>query len=166
MKSKAKAEAFEAEFPWLGKYLPPGEHDYDSAPIDADILDREPSFNSETGNKNRILLLDRSGNLLTEVRGISGWWAEVTITIGRCCRMKQERVSEALERLGETVDAVAFIVFISPKKERQLVYVCVYHTRANTTVAQTWRYLAAKEVVRIRQKIQRALSASEATEVA
>ena len=165
MKSKAKAQAFGAEFPWLGNYLPPGEHDYDSAPVDADILDREPSFNSSTHNKNRILLLDRSGDLLTEVRGISGWWATVTIRVGGFCRMKQERVSEALERLGEKADDVAFIVFISPKN-RQLVYVCVYHTRANTTVAQVWRHLAAQEEARIRQKIQHALSASEATEVA
>ena len=87
------------------------------------------------------------------------WWPTVTIKLGGFSRMKQERVSEALERLGETADDVAFIVFISPQK-RQVVYVCVYYTRANTTVAKVWRYLAAQEEAKIRKKIQHALSAS------
>ena len=165
MRSRAKTQAFGAEFPWVGKFLPPGEHDYNSAPVDADILDRETSFNNSSGKKNRILLLDRSGGLLAEVCGLAGWWPTVTIKLGGFSRMKQERVSEALERLGETADDVAFIVFISPQK-RQLVYVCVYYTRANTTVAKVWRYLAAQEEAKIRKKIQHALSASEATEVA
>jgi len=38
--------------------------------------------------------------------------------------------------------------------------VCVYYTRANTTVAKVWRYLAAQEEAKIRKKIQHALSAS------
>ncbi|MHB1086504.1 MAG: hypothetical protein ACYCZ0_02025 [Minisyncoccota bacterium] len=165
MKKKAKEQAIRTIFPWVDKYLSGGNYRLETASVDDAILDRQPSFNYQTGLKNRILLLSQSGSLLTEVRGITGFVGYLTMKLGGFSRAKQELVSEALERLGVLAEDVAFIVTITPQG-RKSDRVTIYHTRKNTTVAKVWRHLAAQEESKIRQAIQAAMSAEDATVLA
>lgn len=148
MKREANARAFRKFFPWLDGFLPPvpGDYDFNEAPIDADILDQIPCRVSGTRKKHRIFLMSQVGSLLTEVREEidSGWWRRPYVPA--------ENVSQALERLGTAADDVGFIVTVGPTMTG-LFSATVWHTRENTTIAKTWRRLAAQEQARVEKKL-------------
>ncbi len=154
MKAKAKAQGFRAAFPWIDQLFPGENYNFATASVDADILDRVPSFNYPELTKNRITLVSRHGTLMTDVAGVSGIVSALTINFGGFCRQKEELVSEALERLGDAVSDVGFIVVITPRGRHKQTNFTIYHTRENTSIAEVWRRLAAKEEADVRKQIQ------------
>ena len=152
--------AFGVEFPWLNELLPPipGDYDFTEATIDADTLDRQAANIAGMGKRERILIVNARGNLLTEVREAKGFAARGTPFCWPWSHTPAETVSETLVRLGSEADKVAFVVTVTPQATGATC-VTIGHTRGKTTVAEVWRRLAAQEEARVREKLRSALSA-------
>jgi len=164
MKDDARTRAFEATFPWAGRFLRRDKdyyYDLEHSSVDADILDRMP------GAGHSAYLISRSGDTITEVVPSKKWGF-----FRGLLKLREyapgETVSGALERLGPAADEVAFILATGPAELDGMwhKYLKVYHTRSNTSIAKVWRRLAAQELERVKKELDDAMSAEAATATA